>query len=77
MLAYDESTFPPTVKQVPSGQVLLRDSMGCPAEIKKLSANEPNKGLGIHLAASGSMDVEHCFRLSNAVRLRVKPTLQT
>ena len=63
MLAYDDSTFPPTVKQVPSGQVSLRDSMGCSAEIKKLNANEPNKGLGVHLAASGSMNVEHRFRL--------------
>ena len=48
---------------MPSGQVFLRDSKGCLTEIKKLNADEPNKGLGVHLAASGSMETEHRFRL--------------
>jgi len=48
----------------------------CPAKIKRLCADKPNKGLGVHLAASGSMDTEHRFRLQQCSKAAGKPTLR-
>ena len=77
MQAFDDTTFPPTVKQVPSGQVFLHNSKGCPAEIKKLNADEPNKDLGVHLAANGSWPRSTASACNSAGRQRREFTKQT
>ena len=46
----------------PDGEIYLQDEHGMTTKIKKLNANQPNKGLGCRQAADGNMIEEYRFR---------------
>ncbi|KAL7542057.1 hypothetical protein ACHAXR_011499 [Thalassiosira sp. AJA248-18] len=62
MLAFKAWTFPPTIKERPTGQVRLHDAAGHYSTIRKMASNTPNKGLGCRQSVDGSMDKEYKYR---------------
>ncbi|KAL7536182.1 hypothetical protein ACHAXR_006960 [Thalassiosira sp. AJA248-18] len=62
MLAFEAWTFPPTIKERPTGQVRLHDATGHYSKIRKMASNTPNKGLGCRQSVDGSMDKEYKHR---------------
>ena len=63
MLAFDSTSFPPTIRTNPSNDIYLQDSHGNKSKIRKMSSSTPNKGLGCHQAVDGNMLTEYTHRI--------------
>ena len=63
MLAFQDHTFPPKLKERSTQKVVLDDGRGAKTEIKQKRVDEPNKGLGCLMAPSGQQESEFEFRL--------------